>query len=196
MVALLPHLIEQAYEVEDYQLAGGPTWGATDWYEVLAKADGAPGTHQVRVMLQQLLAERFQLKLHRETRMMAGYVLSVDKGGPKLPAPKTELPPDSPGVIQVGGGLLWVRGGTLGRLATGLRLELGKPVVDETKIEGKYDLRLRFDDSEAMGTGPGAAPTGVGSVFSALHEIGLKLEAQKVPIDVLVIDGAERPSEN
>src|SRR6185437_1837329 len=142
---------------------------------------------QVREMLQTLLAERFQLKVHRETRMMQGYVLTVEKGGAKLPAPRTDVAPDSLGVVQVGGGELWYRAATFNHIATGLRLELDQPVVNETGIEGHYDLKLRFDEQNADLKDPKAPPQtglGIGSVFTALHEFGLKLEAKKVPIEV------------
>ncbi len=191
----LNEFIQTAYDVRDYQVAGGQPWVKSDWYAVSAKAAGEADQRQIRMMFQALLAERFQLKLHHETRMMQGYVLSVEKGGPKLPAPKTDVAPGTTGVLQMGGGI-WSRGSTIDHLAYGLRLELGEPVLNETGIEGNYDFRLRFDDSDAMGPGTPNAPQGLGSVFTALHEIGLKLDARKVPIDVLVIDSAERPSEN
>ena len=85
----------------------------------------------------------------------------------------------------------------MARLADGLRLELGQPVVDETKIEGFYDFRLRFDEgNDDLGARPAGSPPIRGSVFTALHDFGLRLDARKVPIEVIVIDSAERPSEN
>lgn len=184
MQARLDHLIQEAYQVEYYQVAGGPA--QSDFYDVEAKAGTDANTQQIRAMLQTLLADRFHLKLHRENRTMAGYVLSVDKGGPKLPPAKTDVPPDSQGVVQVGGGV-WARGATMKHVALGLTLELEQPVLDQTKIEGNYDFWLRFDIGD----------DGVlGSVFTALHDVGLRLEARKVPIEVLVIDSADRPSAN
>jgi uncharacterized protein (TIGR03435 family) len=128
-------------------------------YDISAKAEGAADAHQIRMMLQTLLAERFQLKFHRETRTISGYVLSVDKGGPKLPPAKTDVAQDSEGEIQVGGGIL-ATDATIKRLAQGLWVELGAPVIDQTGIGGHYDLRLRFDDSNVTGT---ATATGIGS---------------------------------
>ena len=190
----------QAYELEDYQVEGGPAWVQTDWYDVQAKAASASTAKQIRLMTQPLLADRFKLKLHRETKIMSGYVLTVDKNGPKLPAPRTDMPLDSPGVIQIGGGAIWSRGSTMKHVATGLWLELGSPVLDQTAIEGHYDFTLRFEEGNPQLAGPdpaaSAAKGNVGSIFSALHEFGLKLEARKLPIEVLVIDGVERPSEN
>jgi uncharacterized protein (TIGR03435 family) len=195
----LMHFIESACDVEDYQVIGGPAWIRTDWYDVQAKPAGTSTKPQIREMLQTLLAERFQLKIHRETRMMQGYVLTVEKGGAKLPSPRMDVPPDSTGVVQVGGGELWYRASTLDHIATGLRLELSQPVVNQTGIEGHYDLKLRFDEQNAELKDPKAPPQtgpGIGSVFTALHEFGMKLESKKVPIEVVVVDSAERPSEN
>jgi uncharacterized protein (TIGR03435 family) len=197
----LKDLIQQAHEVEDYQIAGGPAWAQTERYDVQAKAAAAVSPHEIRVMLQALLAERFQLKIHRETRTMTGYALTVDRNGAKLPPPKEGLAPDAPGVIQMGGGLIWGRAASMRNLARGLRMELGAPVVNETKIVGNYDFKLQFEegnrDLEDKPDGPsvGGVPA-AGSVFTALKEMGLRLESGKLPIEVLVIDRAEKPSEN
>jgi uncharacterized protein (TIGR03435 family) len=198
----LKHLIMQAYEIKDYQVVGGPPWVQAEFYEVAAKADAPSSPYQIRVMLQALLADRFGLKLHRETRTMGGYVLSVDKGGAKLPPPKADAPPDSHGVIQMGGGEFWARGATMDTLAGALRLELGVPVVDGTKIEGHYNFKLKFEEENPElveepddAAGPARlAPSG--SIFTALHKLGLKLDPRKLPLEVFVIDSAERPSAN
>jgi uncharacterized protein (TIGR03435 family) len=197
----LNDLIGRAYEVEYYQVTGGPAWAQSEHYDFQAKTAAEADSHQIRAMLQSLLADRFQLKLHRETRMVAGYILSVDKGGPKLPPAKTDMPEGSDGVLQMGGGI-WSRGATIRDLAVGLTIELGQPVIDDTKITGNYDFRLRFDDDRGRAglppPGAGADPPtpGLGSVFTVLREIGLKLESRKVPIEMLVVDSAQRPSEN
>jgi len=186
-------LVETAYNVRHYQVTGGPSWVGTDWYDVRARADGEADGEKLRAMLQRLLADRFELRVHHESRQMSGYVLSVDKGGPKLPTRK-DVPPASKGVIQVGDGI-WSRGAPMSQLAYGLTLELGQPVIDETGIEGNYDFRLRFDDSEDVAGKPSTQPK-FGSPFTAVHEIGLRLDARKVPIDTIVIDSVLRPSEN
>jgi uncharacterized protein (TIGR03435 family) len=188
----LGRLISMAYQVSDFQVAGGPAWTWSVFYDVQAEAGGGADSQQIRLMIRTLLADRFQLKLHRETRAIAGYVLSVDKGGPKLPPARTDVPPDRQ-IVQYGPGHIVSRGGDIKDLALALEIPLGKLVVDETKIEGNYDFRLQFDDSELKGAGADSAP---GSVFGALHEIGLKLDAKKIPMEALVIDSVERPSEN
>jgi len=194
----LKHFVQQAYDVQDYQVAGGPAWASADWYEIQAKPAGAATKDQIREMLRRLLADRFQLKVHRETKMMQGYVLSVGKGGAKLPPPRMDVASDSTGSTQIGGGLIWARAATMATIAMGLRYELEQPVLDRTGIAGHYDLKLRFDEANSDLVDKAAAPvaTPMGSVFTALHEVGLKLEAGKIPIEVIVIDSAERPSEN
>jgi len=195
----LKGFIMLAFDVRDYQVAGGPAWAQAESYDVQAKAGSVSSPRQIKSMLQTLLADRFRLRLHREIRTMAGYVLGVDKSGPKLPAPMTEAPPD---VIQMGSGEIWARGVTMDGLAQALLLELGLPVLDQTKIEGHYDFKLRFEEGnrelkdEPDSGGGVATPAAVGSVFTALREVGLRLDARRLPIEVLVVDGAERPSGN
>jgi uncharacterized protein (TIGR03435 family) len=198
----LKDLIRLEYGVADYQVAGGPVWAQSEAYDIRAKAGSVSTPRQIQSMLHALLADRFQLRLHRETRTMSGYVLSVGKGGPKLPAPKTEAPQDSLAEIQTGGGGIWAYGATMQDLALGLGVELGLPVLDRTKIEGRYDFKLRFEegnDEPAAGPDSGSGivtPRTTGSVFTALREVGLRLDARRLPIEVLVIDSAERPSGN
>jgi uncharacterized protein (TIGR03435 family) len=194
MRGLLKHFIVNAYEVEDYQVVDNPPWTLSNWYDIQARAAASDAdARQIRAMLQTLLTDRFQLKLHRETRTMSGFVLSVDKGGPKLPPAKTDVPPESNGRIQMGDGL-WAFGANMKLLARVLTIQLGQPVLDQTNIAGNYDFKLQFDDGPEVAA-PGRS-TSFGSAFTAVHEIGLKLQAQKVPIEVLVIDSVEKPSEN
>jgi uncharacterized protein (TIGR03435 family) len=197
----LKGLIMLAYDVRDYQVAGGPAWAQSEAYDIQAKAGSISSPRQIRSMLQTLLADRFRLRLHRETRTMAGYVMTVDRGGPRLPAPMTEAPPEH-GVIQMGAGGIWAYGATMEGLAMGLQFELGLPVLDRTKIEGHYDFKLLFEEGDRelkdepdSGSGVAALRT-PGSVFTALREVGLRLDARKLPIEVSIIDGAERPPEN
>jgi uncharacterized protein (TIGR03435 family) len=186
----LKFLISQAYDVSEYQVVGGPSWIGSAAFELVAKADHAVPPKEIRLMLQALLADRFALKFHREMRTMQGYALSVDKNGPKLPAPKPDVPPESKGVIQLGGGEIWSRASTIKNLCEALRLELGFPVVDKTGIEGRYDFKLHYDETADAASEP------KGSIFTALHEIGLRLDSRKVEIDVLVVASAEPPSGN
>ncbi len=202
----LKGLIARAYEIKylDYRTAvlGGLEWTQSEYYDIVAKADAPSSRHELNVMLQALLADRFQLKLHRDTRIMAVYALSVDKGGAKLPPPRSDAPTDSLAAIQMGGGQIWARNATMENLANGLRGELGVPVVDETNIEGHYDFKLQFEETNAElmarpdDAGSPARPEPGISIFTALRQLGLKLDARKLPIEVFVIDSAERPSAN
>jgi uncharacterized protein (TIGR03435 family) len=187
MQGRLVDLIIQAYEVKYYQVTGGPDWALSTFYQVQARAvDGAPAV-QVRLMLQTLLADRFQLRVRRKTRIQPGYVLALDKNGPKIGKPRVDVPEDSKGSVQIGGGI-WARASTLDNVATGLAYRLEQPVVDETGIYGHYDFRVQFDD--------GADAAAVASVIAALHEVGLKLESRKVPVEMVVIESAQRPAAN
>jgi len=107
------------------------------------------------------------------------------------------VPPESKGVIQLGGGEIWSRASTINHLCEALRLELGPPVLDKTGIEGNYDFKLRYDETNHDLVAPGDGTSEPkGSIFTALHELGLRLDARKVDIEVLVIDRAEPPSDN
>jgi uncharacterized protein (TIGR03435 family) len=182
-----------AYDLQFSQVEGGPSWADSAWFQIQAKAPGPSSKAQIHAMLANLLTTDFHVKIRRETRLIAGYALMIDKRGPKLPPPLSDADPDSDGVLQIGQGV-WARGTTIQRLARGLWIELQIPVVDETKIQGHYNILLRFDDPES--TGAPAAPGGFGSAFTALREFGLKLEARKVPVEFFVIESADRPTEN
>jgi uncharacterized protein (TIGR03435 family) len=195
--ATLKDFIMLAYDVQDYQVDGGQAWARSDFYAIRAKASGPVTRKEICSMFQSLLADRFRLKIRREQRMFDGYVLIVDNKGPKLPRSRTDLPPNSAGVIQLGGGEIWARGATLTALARGIRFELEKPVLDQTHIEGNFDIKLRFDEANReLRASNDTGSAGIGSIFTALHEIGLKLEARKLPIEVLVVESAQQPADN
>ena len=178
MRAWLNDLIKFAYGVDSYQLAGGPAWAHAELYDVQAKAGAVATKLQIRAMTQTLLAERFHLKLHGETRTMSCYLLSVDKNGAKLPPPRTDMPPDSVGPIQMGGGEIWSRGSTIENLARSLGYEVGAPVLDQTGIAGHYEYKLHYDlanhdpaeqpDGAARASATPIAP----SIFAAFARVG------------------------
>jgi len=156
-------------------------------------------------VLRELLVERFQLKLHREMRQMPAFVLTVAKGGSKLQAPVSEENLQA-GVPQsrinfYGHGHMQGHFALLGNLSKSLTAEPeaeGRPIVDKTGLTGQYDFTLHWTPVDP---GPGAAPTDTGeqwpSLFTALEEqLGLKLTPAKQQIEVIVIDSAEKPSEN
>ncbi|HKA00601.1 MAG TPA: TIGR03435 family protein [Candidatus Solibacter sp.] len=184
--ATLGWAIKLAYHLQDYQLSGGPKWLDSDHYDIEGK--GVPATanyKQKLVMLQALLADRFQLKFRRDKREVSGYVLLPAKGGIKVAksAATDEKSSSSSGTNMVSG-----KNETAAGLAAMLSDALGRPVLDETGFTDRFDFKLNW----APVNGEASA-----SVFSLLQEqLGMRLEARKVPVDVLVIEGAEKPAAN
>ena len=182
-------LIAYAFGISsNNQIAGKPNWLDDTFYEIAAKSEGDVGLSHKQMMplLQQLLQERFHFAYHRETRNIKGYALVVAKGGPKLKVSKSDSPHAYllPGMIDAAD--ISVFG-----VASLLAHPLGAPVANKTGLAGKYDFQLEFARLEDTDS---SKP----SIFAAIQEqLGLKLEAQMVPVEVLVIDHVERvPTEN
>jgi uncharacterized protein (TIGR03435 family) len=192
----LRSLIVIAYSLYDAQVSGGPKWLATDRFDINAKAEGPTGDSEqpLREMLQSLLADRFKLSFRREKKDMAGYALAVAKGGLKI------QPVEADGSRSSGGrGKITAQGASMPKLAELLSRRLSIPVEDATGVAGVFNLTLEWAPEEqglkatATSTDAPAGP----SIFTALQEqLGLKLESRKIPMDVLVIDRAEKPTEN
>jgi len=179
-------LILMAYGLQDYQLSGGPAWVASTGYDVEAKPASAVDAKTARLMLQNLLAERFSLKVHHEDATINGFHLVVDKGGSRLKVS------DAPGIgFRIMGSDRIQGSGDMGMLVSALRGTLRAPVEDHTGISGSYDIDLKWTADVA-----GSASEPSVSIFAAIRELGLSLEATKVPIDKMVIDRVERPTEN
>ncbi len=190
MTASLRNLIGYAYGILDFQIAEGPAWASTDHWNIDAKigtGKADPRGEQAKLMLQSLLTERFGLKFHRVTKKRPGYAVVIDKGGPKLVEssnPRDLIGP-APGAIR---GL----GVQIRALARELSSQLESPVEDRTGLTARYDFTLSWtaDIQAQENTGP--------SLFTAIRDqLGLRLERVKdVPVDLLVIERAHRPSEN
>jgi len=199
----LSDLMMMAYEVDPRQILDGPAWVATDEYDIDAVAvEGVQANESEEAMLKELMADRFQIKVHREQRVMPVYVLEVAKGGPKLKAADADRSENS-GCEHIG--VCWFHKRTLGNFARFMQfVVLDKPVVDQTGIAGSFDFELKWtpDESQFRGMGirvplPTDGTTALPGLFTAIQEqLGLKLEARKIPAEVLVIDHVERPSEN
>jgi uncharacterized protein (TIGR03435 family) len=195
----LKQLITFAFDLKRPQVLGGPGWIDADRFDIEAKPETAADIRQGRRIVQTLLAERFKLTFHRETREMPVYALVVARNGPKLVETK---PGGAAPLFRVGPGTVDAQGGaTLAQLASVLAGIAGRTVVDKTGISGIYDLKLEWTPSETDSLpdlpidlrGPDGGP----SIFTAVQEqLGLKLESQKGPVEILVVDRAERPSEN
>lgn len=220
--ATLRLLLTLAYDVRDFQVSGGPGWVGSERYDINAKAERSPSSdpvpedprkmtdeqrktnqEQMRQRLQALLAERFQLAIHRETKEAPVYALVVAKNGPKLQESKEGGPR-----LMMGRGQLNGQGALMEMLATVLSNQLGRPVLDKTGLQGKYDFKLEFtpDPGQAAGPfgglapGPDAPPPpdpNGPSIFAAIQEqLGLRLDSQKGPVEMIVIDRVEKASEN
>jgi uncharacterized protein (TIGR03435 family) len=189
-------LISIAYAVHQKQIADGPAWLATDKFDIDGQADqpGVANLHQIQEMLQKLLADRFNLKLHRDKRDLSIYAIKLAKGGPKLTrSTSTSTLPSQSGH---GHGVFQQRkfaNNTMSDFALGMQRYMDRPVVDETNLPGRYDFTLKWTPVDSPATEPNEPP----GIFTAVQEeLGLKLEATKGPADVLVIEHVERPSAN
>jgi uncharacterized protein (TIGR03435 family) len=202
-------LIAAAYNLSPRAIAGGPAWIDSDHYDIFAKTPNEvrPNLDEQMAMLRKLLAERFKLTFHREPRELSIYALTIAKNGPKLkestlaPDAAPEGPPPlifvvSPELVRLPG-----RYASMAELASVMqRAALDHPVVDQTGLAGRYDFDLEWapDETQFGGMlGKGTDDSTKPGLFAAMQQqLGLKLEATKGPVDVLVIDHAERPSEN
>jgi uncharacterized protein (TIGR03435 family) len=190
-------LISFAYAVHRKQIIDGPAWLETERFDIDGQADipGVANLHQIQEMLQNLLRDRFDLKLHRDKRDLSIYAIKVAKGGPKLAqsTANTYGLPTQSGHGQGGQQQRKFTNNSMSDFALGMQNYMDRPVVDETALPGRYDFTLKWTPDNVPTNEPGAAP----GIFTAIQEqLGLKLEATKGPADVLVIDHIERPSAN
>jgi uncharacterized protein (TIGR03435 family) len=180
----------------EYALTG-PDWLATERFDIQATFPAEAQQMQVRLMMQSLLAERFKLALHHESRQLPIYVLVVAKNGPKLRAA-----PGDQSRTSGRSGRLQATATTIQKLADLLARMTGQPVINETNLNGAFDFNLEWspDETEKLNGPVEGAPAAASgpSLFAALQEqLGLKLEGRKGPVDVLVVDHIERmPTEN
>jgi uncharacterized protein (TIGR03435 family) len=200
----LRQLISQAYNVRDFQITGGPGWIAAERYDINAKGpDGMPDRvppEVLRPMLRALVDERFQLKTHAETREMPIYALVVGKAGKLIPAaPESQGP-----MMRMGRGQLNGKKVPMAMLAQQISQQLGRAVVDKMELKGDFDFTLEWTPEPGQGPGvhpPGepipAADSSGPTIFTAVQEqLGLRLESQKGPVEIIVIDSVAKPTEN
>jgi uncharacterized protein (TIGR03435 family) len=210
----LGDLIHFAYDVQTKQIVNAPEWMEKDRYNIAAvpEQQGVPNAEQVKIMIQKLLANRFKLTFHHDKKELSAYLLTVAKDGQKLT--RTQRPGPQPGIgfrPGTGGLTLMVMNATMADFTGFLQvLVLDRPVVDETGLKGNFDFQCTFtpDESQFNGHPPMPPPqqtdtanTGSASSAPSLYEafqqqLGLKLSAKKTPVDVIVIDHVEKPSEN
>jgi uncharacterized protein (TIGR03435 family) len=199
-------LIGFAYDVQQKQVVSGPDWMSTDKFDIAAQPDvpGSPNRDQMRVMVQKLLADRFQLKFHHDKKELSAYLLTVSKGGSKMK--KNDGNPNGlPGLFFRQLGYLTVQNATMKDFSQLMQSAvLDRPVVNQTELDGKWDFVLKWtpDESQFGGMGmkvppPSDAADAPPPLFIAIQEqIGLKLDAGKAQVDVMVLDHVEKPSEN
>jgi uncharacterized protein (TIGR03435 family) len=205
----LSDLIKFAYDLHPRQITRAPAWLETEKYDVTAKPDtaGIPNAKQLKAMLQKLLADRFQLTFHRDKTELSVYAITVGKAGAKL-ANNESNPNGLPGFGGGGRGNFRIRNATIAEFAAVLQANiLEKPVVDQTGFgSARYDFTLTWTPDAFQprpgGPAPDAPPPPDNAdtppdIFLAFQQqLGLKLESTKAPVDVLVIDRVERPSDN
>lgn len=200
-------LIRTAYDVENFQISGGPKWLDSDKFDVNAKAAGSATWPETRLMLQDLLATRFKLLLTRESRPISAYALGIGKNGPKL-SPPTD-PGCQPPPIGACSRLRFVNRKVLSgvnvstaQLAQVLTTFMGRPVIDETGLNSIFDFKMDFvldlpRSEQAPGADDGGTQSPGPSVFTTIQEqLGLKLVPKKDPVPILVISGGEPPTPN
>ena len=195
-------IIKLMFHLNDRQISGGPGWLETDLYDVEAKADGPHTIDELHVMFQNLLVDRFKLQFHKEMRTLPAYELVVDKSGAKLPENHSPEHFDIP-VRPTGFGKLEATHCSMSYFSWILSQRLDRPVIDQTGLAQFYDFKLEWTPEPPPGLAgrPDVAanlpPTNGPDIFTALREqLGLKLDSRKGPVEVMVIDNVERPSEN
>jgi uncharacterized protein (TIGR03435 family) len=219
-------LIQEAYGLKPFQLIGGPAWIDSDRYDIFGEPAGRASEDELLKMLQSLLADRFRLKLHTETRNVPVYVIRVANNGLVQSSPMKCIRPGDPplarvpdrdipwqsvppcGRVQIA--LLsptvgWLVGAqvSISELTSDLASILGRPVIDRTGFEGRLDVQVQFtpDDTLAGLWAPAGGPPAPEPVWSSLsreleENTGLRIESATTPVNVMVIDSIERPVED
>jgi uncharacterized protein (TIGR03435 family) len=184
----LKRCIMGAFSVGPNQIVGGPPWLDQDRFDISATAEKPVGDAELMRMLQTLMAERFALAAHLETRTETALVLEIAKNGPKL-----EKATEGQSATQNARGQIDAKLITMKRLAEILSRQMDLPVVDGTGLEGYFNLRLQWTPEKTKPTNADAGPT----VFTAIQEqLGLRLTSRKAPVPMVVIAHVEKPSEN
>jgi uncharacterized protein (TIGR03435 family) len=192
-----------AYGLQERQIVGAPGWFDTETFDIDVQADrGELSVAEWKIVLQQFLADRFRMSYHKEQKVMPAYILTVAKGGAKLQPAKDD--PATPASVRIQRGphqLLKVIGsGSTASLAAELqRVEMDRPVVDQTGLRGEFNFMLTATSVKPFFAGetPDSSENAPPGLFTAIQEqLGLKLEPAKASVECLVLDRVERPSAN
>jgi uncharacterized protein (TIGR03435 family) len=201
----LARLLPNAFELLPAQIVGAPGWFGTDRFDILARPPADAQPEDLPAMLRALLADRFALKTHRERRDQPIFALTLveaGKLGAKLSRAATDceavfaqkrVTPECQALMGIGrgGGTMTIKGQSLGRLTTALGFVLERPVVDQTGLTGQFDLDLKWSAGDASATSNDP------EIFSAVREqLGLQLKPATGPVEVLVVDSAQHPTED
>jgi uncharacterized protein (TIGR03435 family) len=183
--AELRQIVGLAYAIQRVRVQGGPGWADSDQFDIVAKAENPDAARdEIRSMLRTLLAERFKLIVHRETKQVPAYSLVLAKSGSKL---KESAPDKKSGlantVSPTGEQQTVFESSPLRILVNMLANTLGGPVLDKTGLDKLYDFTFQWPNADS-------------SLFASLDQLGLKLETKKEPVEILVMDRAEHPSAN
>ena len=200
-------LVTYAYGVHDFQIVGGPDWAGTDLWNIQSKTDGGntppppitdltpPGPFAL--MVQSILQDHFQLKIHRAVRELPVYELVVAQGGPKIRLADNQPPPPPPLSSGVARGTYFIGGNRAGmgfegnaipldRLVNILSTETGRTVIDKTGLQGLYDMQMEWTPDSSR----------IPLTTAMEEELGLRLQAATGAVEVLVIDSVQKPLEN
>jgi uncharacterized protein (TIGR03435 family) len=199
-------LITFAYDLHARQIVGGPPWMESEKYDVTGQpeSEGTPSRAQLSAMMRKLLEDRFKFTFHREKRDMPVYAITVAPGGSKMTKNDTN-PNGLPALFFKGLGTLPGMNATVDDLARAMQTAvLDRPVIDKSGLQGRWDFTLRWtpDETQFQGMGvrippPSNDPDAPPGLFTAFQEqLGLKLESSRGPVEVLVVDRVEKPSEN
>jgi len=183
-------MIRNAYGLQDFQIVNGPGWVDSERFDIIAKAEGEPSPADRRLMMQGLLADRFKLASHRETKEMGVYNLVLARPDGKLGAGlrRVDCAVSPCGSTNINNTVLRAQGRTIADFAQTLSSIVTRIVIEKTGLDGAFDIDLVWSRDQAIDT---AQP----SMFTALQEqLGLKLESSRGPVEVLVIDHVEPPS--
>ena len=184
-------LLRVAYAVQEFQIAGHPAWANVDRFDIDAKMEAGANSRDWPLMLQRLLADRFKLVVHRESREGPIYTLVVASNGPRLTAAEPSTRTSPGGDFSASPTQIIGNGVSMAEFAARLSRSIGVTVVDGTGLAGAFDVKLTWPmDDQFVGRGASASPT----IFTALQEqLGLRLQSGRGPVEMLVVDRAEKP---
>jgi uncharacterized protein (TIGR03435 family) len=201
----LKYVMQWAWNLQAKQIVEGPAWIDDQRFDIDGEidGDGVPNDRQWKVAMQNLLIERFQLKLHHEKLEMPAFALMIAKGGAKLTPGDGDVKAHQNMAFSGGGfGQPMIAHGINASIADFIgemqRVLMDRPIVDETGLTGVYNILMKFtrEDPDSLGTTE-LPDTALPNLLEALpQQLGLKLERTKTPVDVIVIDHAELPGEN